>query len=169
MNLEDNSPRRPPLEPVLPLINVVFLLLIFFMVAGQLAPRPTVDVTAPNSAEAATEEDPSQLMLILDKQGVLFHDGEPVAEASLATLIAEHQAEREKEAADKAAQNGSKESPTAPTTAATADSGQETTLPLVRLLADAGVPLSVLRENLGKLRDLGVEEVRLVTQSENTP
>ncbi|MCU5781240.1 ferric siderophore transport system inner membrane protein E [Alcanivorax balearicus MACL04] len=166
MNLEDNSPRRPPLEPVLPLINVVFLLLIFFMVAGQLAPRPTVDVTAPNSAEAATEEDPSQLMLILDKQGVLFHDGEPVAEASLATLIAEHQAEREKEAADKAAQNDAGESPAAPVTA---DSGQETKLPLVRLLADAGVPLSVLRENLGKLRDLGVEEVRLVTQSENTP
>ena len=161
MNLEDNSPRRPPLEPVLPLINVVFLLLIFFMVAGQLAPRPTVDVTAPNSAEAATEEDPSQLMLILDKQGVLFHDGEPVAEASLATLIAKHQAEREKEAADKAAANGA--------AAPAAEGGQETTLPLVRLLADAGVPLSVLRENLGKLRDLGVEEVRLVTQSENTP
>ncbi|ARB44866.1 ExbD/TolR family protein [Alloalcanivorax xenomutans] len=165
MNLEDNSPRRPPLEPVLPLINVVFLLLIFFMVAGQLAPRPTVDVTAPNSAEAATEEDPSQLMLILDKQGVLFHDGEPVAEASLATLIAKHQAEREKEAADKAAANGAAEIPAAPA----AEGGQETTLPLVRLLADAGVPLSVLRENLGKLRDLGVEEVRLVTQSENTP
>ncbi|KAF0807410.1 ferric siderophore transport system inner membrane protein E [Alcanivorax xiamenensis] len=166
MNLEDNSPRRPPLEPVLPLINVVFLLLIFFMVAGQLAPRPTVDVTAPNSAEAATEEDPGQLMLILDKQGVLFHDGEPVAETSLATLIAEHQAKREKEAADKAAQSDSEESPAA---SAADEDGQGTTLPLVRLLADAGVPLSVLRENLGKLRDLGVEEVRLVTQSENTP
>ncbi len=39
MNLESpDSGRRPPLEPVLPLINVVFLLLIFFMVAGQLAP-----------------------------------------------------------------------------------------------------------------------------------
>ncbi|HBS14056.1 MAG TPA: biopolymer transporter ExbD, partial [Alcanivorax sp.] len=55
MNLESpDSGRRPPLEPVLPLINVVFLLLIFFMVAGQLAPRPEGDVEAPDSASADT-------------------------------------------------------------------------------------------------------------------
>ena len=79
MNLESpDSGRRPPLEPVLPLINVVFLLLIFFMVAGQLAPRPEGDVEAPDSASADTEENLEQFMLVLDKEGRLLHQGEPV-------------------------------------------------------------------------------------------
>ena len=55
MMIMETSSRRPPLEPVLPLINVVFLLLIFFMLAGQLAKRPTVTVEAPMSQTANGE------------------------------------------------------------------------------------------------------------------
>ncbi len=45
MNLESpDSGRRPPLEPVLPLINVVFLLLIFFMLASTFLQTQTLSV-----------------------------------------------------------------------------------------------------------------------------
>jgi len=44
--------RRPPRqerEAMIPLINVVFLLLIFFMLAGRLTQQPPFDWTAPDS------------------------------------------------------------------------------------------------------------------------
>ncbi|HEX5677930.1 MAG TPA: biopolymer transporter ExbD [Alcanivorax sp.] len=151
MNLESpDSGRRPPLEPVLPLINVVFLLLIFFMVAGQLAPRPEGDVEAPDSASADTKENPEQLMLVLDKQGRLLHQGEPVDSGRVSDLIREHQ----RAAALDTAQTGDRP----------ADAKEP-----VRLMADAGTALGTLRDSLETLRDAGVEEVRLVTRSKSTP
>ena len=152
MNLESpDSGRRPPLEPVLPLINVVFLLLIFFMVAGQLAPRPEGDVEAPDSASADTEENLEQFMLVLDKEGRLLHQGEPVDPARMADLIREHRR-------------------TAAATEVDAAPPTDTDGPQpVRLMADADTALSTLRNSLETLRDAGVEEVRLVTRSKNTP
>lgn len=156
MNLESpDSGRRPPLEPVLPLINVVFLLLIFFMVAGQLAPRPEGDVDAPDSASADTEENLEQFMLVLDKEGRLLHQGEPVDSTRMAALIREH---RQAAAPD---ETGAAQ----PQDAAGTDDAQQP----VRLMADADTALSTLRDSLETLRDAGVEEVRLVTRSKSTP
>lgn len=155
MNLEaPDSGRRPPLEPVLPLINVVFLLLIFFMVAGQLAPRPLGDAEAPGSESAATDENLDQLMLVLDTDGQLLHDGEPVDAEAVAALVKARRAERQKQA-DNAPAEADAEHP----------AGQEP----VRLLADTGTPLKNLRAKLEVLRDAGIEEVRLVTRSKSAP
>ncbi len=159
MNLESpDSGRRPPLEPVLPLINVVFLLLIFFMVAGQLAPRPEGDVEAPDSASADTEENLEQFMLVLDKEGRLLHQGEPVDPARMADLIREHR------------RTAAATEDNADTTAVDAAPPTDTDGPQpVRLMANADTALSTLRNSLETLRDAGVEEVRLVTRSKNTP
>ncbi|HBR95582.1 MAG TPA: biopolymer transporter ExbD [Opitutae bacterium] len=133
-----------------PMIDVVFLLLIFFMVAGQLAPRPEGDAEAPGSESAATDENPDQLMLVLDTDGKLLHEGQPVDAETVAALVKARRGERQREAAN--AEGGD-----AP--------GQEP----VRLLADAGTPLKSLRANLELLREAGIEEVRLVTRSESAP
>ncbi len=61
--------RRPILEPALPLINVVFLLLIFFMMAGQVAEDHDVD--APRSEVADVREDPELRTLVLHYDGSL--------------------------------------------------------------------------------------------------
>jgi biopolymer transport protein ExbD len=41
--------RRRPLEPIVPMINVVFLLLIFFLMSAQIAPPAPFDVILPES------------------------------------------------------------------------------------------------------------------------
>ena len=71
MQLSDAPRRRPMLEPMLPLINVVFLLLVFFMVAGQLGEKPPVPVATP---ETARERTPMSAVpqLTLDGDGQLF-------------------------------------------------------------------------------------------------
>ena len=75
-HLDPPEHRRPALEPALPLINVVFLLLIFFMMAGQVAPDHEVE--APRSEAAEREEDPQLRTLTLDADGTLADDDGPL-------------------------------------------------------------------------------------------
>ncbi|OKH86917.1 biopolymer transporter ExbD [Thalassospira sp. TSL5-1] len=60
-------------EPMLPLINIVFLLLIFFMIAGSLQKLGPFDVDPPSSADA-TERDDETVVLWVDKAGQLGVD-----------------------------------------------------------------------------------------------
>ena len=43
----DMPPRRPRGETIIPMINVVFLLLIFFLLTSQIAPSTPFEVTTP--------------------------------------------------------------------------------------------------------------------------
>lgn len=75
-------------ERILPLINVVFLLLIFFMLAGQLAATDPFEIAPPRSAsdgEAAIED----LVVQLGADGRLALDGKIMDEAALEAAIVE--------------------------------------------------------------------------------
>lgn len=84
--------RRPDSEErVLPLINVVFLLLIFFMLAGRLSEAELFEVTPPESAgagEAAAPEEAEGTELLLAADGRLALNGEALDPGGLkATLV----------------------------------------------------------------------------------
>ena len=64
---------RPRGEPTIALINIVFLMLIFFLIAGSLAPRPDGDV-ALGSLTGITTEPPSDALVML-ADGSLRHAG----------------------------------------------------------------------------------------------
>jgi biopolymer transport protein ExbD len=81
-SLQQDNQRRPDIEPVLPLINVVFLLLIFFMVAGHLAPGLPAHVTPPESAAASADSD-EPIRLVVDQDGNLFWQDQPMAIADM--------------------------------------------------------------------------------------
>ena len=49
-------PRRQPSESIVPMINVVFLLLIFFMMSATIAPAPPFDLTLPQAETDAPVE-----------------------------------------------------------------------------------------------------------------
>ncbi|NDR58422.1 ExbD/TolR family protein [Aliiruegeria sabulilitoris] len=66
-------PRRPHHESILPMINVVFLLLIFFMLVAQLTPPDPLDVTVPEAAESDPADTALVLFLSADSQ-LAFHD-----------------------------------------------------------------------------------------------
>lgn len=75
-------------EAILPLTNVVFLLLIFFMLAGRLtSPRP-FDVDPPQSASEATAEYQG-LEVQIAANGNLALDGDAVALDILAERVRE--------------------------------------------------------------------------------
>ncbi|MED5388152.1 MAG: biopolymer transporter ExbD [Pseudomonadota bacterium] len=136
MMIMETSSRRPPLEPVLPLINVVFLLLIFFMLAGQLAKRPSVSVDTPLSQSANGPEAREKLLLVLQKDGQWFVEDSdtPLSDKTLQERLDAY---------------------------ATAEEDIE-----VRLLADAAISMTTLRERLETLQAMGVKQVRLVTRND---
>lgn len=80
-------------ERILPLINVVFLLLIFFMLAGRLTDPAPFPVTPPASAAAgplqAAPGKPQRATLLLAADGRLALDGVPLAKAALRSAMAE--------------------------------------------------------------------------------
>ena len=72
--------RRYSEDNVIPMINVVFLLLIFFLMTAQIAPPDSLDVTLPKAERAAPGD--SDLTLYVGADGTLaFRDvtGDPQA------------------------------------------------------------------------------------------
>ena len=75
--LNTQAPRRVTNQDdsLIPLINVVFLMLIFFMVAGQITASDGIEVETPssiNKAPLAAE----QLKVVINKQGEIYIDGQ---------------------------------------------------------------------------------------------
>ncbi|MBN9671929.1 biopolymer transporter ExbD [Labrenzia aggregata] len=79
------KPVKRPLESTVSLINIVFLMLIFFLVAGQLAPPQDREVTL---SEAATEDRmPPPDALYVRADGALYYRDEPI---TAETYLTEH-------------------------------------------------------------------------------
>lgn len=81
MRLTEPAPRRA-FENILPLINVVFLMLIFFLAAGTLKPFAELDVTpARTAAETASEH--GRDTVLVDADGQIAFQGGLLTEAEL--------------------------------------------------------------------------------------
>lgn len=80
--------RRRPTINITPLIDVMFLLLIFFMVSSTFRDEFAVDVTLPEAATAEQTETTDHVISV-DEAGALFFAGKAVDEAGLAQAIRE--------------------------------------------------------------------------------
>ncbi len=81
------KPRRDLDAQLTPLINIVFLLLIFFMLAGQVRQEPAPEVRPPQIAKQPPLSAP-RLTLAVTADGALSLDGEPLDPAQLAARLA---------------------------------------------------------------------------------
>ncbi|MFN3936449.1 MAG: biopolymer transporter ExbD [Gemmobacter sp.] len=66
MRLDLSDDRRIRVEPLLPMINVVFLLLVFFLIAARIAPPEPLEVSLPEAEGRQPAEAPT---LWLDAAG----------------------------------------------------------------------------------------------------
>ncbi|WP_306004609.1 ExbD/TolR family protein [Aquicoccus porphyridii] len=64
-------PKRRTRESVVPMINVVFLLLIFFLMTAQIAPPDPFDLTLPESSAEAPAEGQQTLYISADGEMAL--------------------------------------------------------------------------------------------------
>lgn len=136
MHLPEFPQREADENHLIPLINIVFLLLIFFMVAGALSSQDVFDVEAPDSSTEEEVNDEGWLVLLGEGGRLAFENEELESEALKARLV---------EALD-------------------ASEGDETSpQPAVRIKADQAATTEELLDLMELLRDAGVEKVMLLT------
>lgn len=131
-------PRRRDEENLIPLINIVFLLLIFFMIFARLAPNDVFKVNPPASAskEAAT---PEVVRILAGVDGRLAVDGDIVSLQALRDAI-EQKLDAER---------------------VSAPGGQP---PTITLKADADINAQQLGRILAAVRAAGSNKITLLTQ-----
>lgn len=131
-------PRRPQVdtdERILPLINVVFLLLIFFILAGQLSAADPFEIDPARSA-SETQPDEPDLTLYMGPDGALALNRETMDAAALEQALSAA-VETRKAAGE--------------------------TPPRLWLKADANTEATALVEMLQTVRGVGIETLKLVT------
>jgi biopolymer transport protein ExbD len=134
MRFQRSTPQYGDDERILPLINVVFLLLIFFMLAGRLAVSDPFKVDPALSASEGPVTAPDILVLV-GADGRLALDDAIKDEAGLKAAVAERM---------------SKEKAAGPS-------------PRVRLKADGRAPATRVVAVMELLRSAGVQKINLLT------
>ncbi|SNR88824.1 ExbD/TolR family protein [Puniceibacterium sediminis] len=134
-------PSRPRSENILPMINVVFLLLIFFLISARLTAPEPFPVTPPVSTAEGEAE--GEIVLFLAEDGRLgfreFEGEEPVMVALAAARV---------------------------NFCAQADCADAASRPPLQLRADAGVPAAQLARLMPVLGGLGFGRVDLVVTAQ---
>lgn len=92
MKFNRPEPQDPP-ENVLPLINVVFLLLVFFMVAGALEKADLFEVSPPLT-ESGAEAVPDEGILLVSADGRIAFEGQELPAEALGAAVAEFRTRR---------------------------------------------------------------------------
>lgn len=75
--------RTTHLPNLTPLIDIVFLLLVFFMLTSHFVREKTLEVDLPRSHSGTTVEQVEQIELVLDAEGTLFLQERPVEPEAL--------------------------------------------------------------------------------------
>ena len=85
MNLQQN--RKDELDVnITPLIDIVFLLLIFFMVSTTFERESEIDVTLPQAAIDAPQEQSEVIEITISSEGVFYINGKRVINKQVSTL-----------------------------------------------------------------------------------
>lgn len=85
MNLRQSSSEDPEVN-LTPLIDVVFILLIFFMVSTTFLKESEIKIELPEASGEPLEEHKEQLEIVIDAEGHYFIDQQQVVNTELETL-----------------------------------------------------------------------------------
>lgn len=85
-----SRPKRQKPEPTITLINIVFLMLIFFLVAGTLAQPLAPELTLVRAWDLAAQ--PPEDALVINAAGELFYRGIPLPDID--AYVSEHVGDR---------------------------------------------------------------------------
>ncbi len=77
-----------------PLIDVVFLLLVFFMLTSHFVREETIPVDLPNAESGGRSDTEGRLEIVLGVHGIAYIGGEPIAQEALAEAIRRELADR---------------------------------------------------------------------------
>ena len=85
MNLRERPPREIEVN-VTPLIDVVFLLLIFFMVSTTFVRESAIELTLPEASEEQTSDSPDVIEVAISRDGTVYVNGRALSDSRNASL-----------------------------------------------------------------------------------
>lgn len=88
MNFYHGKPEEDVSINLTPLIDVVFLLLIFFMVSTTFDTTSQLKIRLPEASQARTQDPPRKLNLLIDAKGRFFLNSRELTNSKSATLRA---------------------------------------------------------------------------------
>lgn len=76
-----------------PMVDVVFLLLIFFMISTTFVESPGISIKLPESSAQTIEREPQEIKIYLSREGDIYHRDKRITLSTFKSLLAEHQAD----------------------------------------------------------------------------
>ncbi len=122
-------------DNMIPLINVVFLMLIFFMIAGQISKSDPLETMPPESVNDQRLSDNESIDLLVSLDGRIYINDQPVTEEKLTEQLSQR-----------------------------ADAAEDINQLTVRIKVDADLPVSELKPLLSRVREAGLVKASLITR-----
>lgn len=79
-----------------PMVDVVFLLLIFFMISTTFVESPGISIKLPESSSQTIDREPKEIKVYLSKEGEIFHRDKKISVDDFKSILAEYQADAER-------------------------------------------------------------------------
>lgn len=83
--------REEPRVDLTPMVDVVFLLLIFFMISTTFVESPGISIKLPESSSQNIDREPKELKVYLSQEGDIFHGDKKISIDEYKGLLAEYQ------------------------------------------------------------------------------
>lgn len=88
-----NKQREEPRIDLTPMVDVVFLLLIFFMISTTFVESPGISIKLPESSSQTIDREPKEIKVYLSQEGDIYHGEKKITVEDFRGLLAEHQAD----------------------------------------------------------------------------
>jgi len=88
--------RKPSDEPridLTPMVDVVFLLLIFFMISTTFVESPGISIKLPEASSQTIDREPKELKVSLSREGDIYYQDRKINLDDYRGLLAKHQSE----------------------------------------------------------------------------
>ena len=88
-----NKQREEPRIDMTPMVDVVFLLLIFFMISTTFVESPGISIKLPEASSQTIEREPKEIKVYLSQEGDIYHGEKKISIDDFRGLLAENQAD----------------------------------------------------------------------------
>jgi len=94
MSFQRKQSEEPRID-LTPMVDVVFLLLIFFMISTTFVESPGISIKLPEASSQTIDREPKELKIYLSREGDIHHLNKKISLDDFKELLADHQSEAE--------------------------------------------------------------------------
>ncbi len=85
-----------PRVDMTPMVDVVFLLLIFFMISTTFVETPGISIKLPESSSQTVDREPKEIKIYLSREGDIYYQDKKITLEGYRAVLADHQSEAER-------------------------------------------------------------------------